>query len=638
MNRVTAVLLAAGALLVHMLALYRDASGAFGVPYESAYAAFRLGRNLAHEGVLAWDTLTGDGGLASYPSPLWVASAWLAERLWWWSVTQFAQLIGILSTLGTVAISTRFDTDRIAGIVPALLLVSCGALAIAGPSGTEWSLVTLLFVTAFVAQEHGRRAVLAVSLAALVAARPEGVLMVGALAVQCLTARRPRLLSSYVPAALTLPLLALAGAGYGHQLREMLTPDSARVMLGLGSLWDFVRTTVSPFLIVFPLIALAVGELSAVGRRAAALSLAWTTIIVMEGGGPWALQLAFVPALPLVFIAVEQGIASALDTYKPAMERLAWLAIGVAMAGSLLASRFPGDLGPIRLMALYERWLTPAARPPQGHPPVIARASLHQEIILTREARRIGRFARENLSPETTLLTPWPGAIGYISRIRVLDLLGRTTALPGAPLAPWWPTWRTADLVAALSLEPDYILPSLSPHGLGGGAPTVVAREFISPADLADPEFERAVRGMLAHYELVACPAREDPNDRRPIYFMRRVDSAAWPVVKLTRSGAALVVEVVPQTVGPPLLVHLEVLVACLDGRRVWMAPSGTEWASTPRAARGTFEVRADTPGHLALGRYELPPDALRVSAQLFLPTVPDVRSYPFAGRAEMSW
>ena len=77
-----------------------------------------------------------------------------------------------------------------------------------------------------------------------------------------------------------------------------------------------------------------------------------------------------------------------------------------------------------------------------------------------------------------------PGAIGYISRIRVLDLHGRTTALPGAPLAPWWPTWRTADLVAALSQKPDYILPSLSPLGLGGGAPSVVAREFISKADL----------------------------------------------------------------------------------------------------------------------------------------------------------
>ncbi|MEZ6015515.1 MAG: hypothetical protein R3F49_10400 [Planctomycetota bacterium] len=647
MNRVTAVLLAAGALLVQMLAIYRDASGLAGRPYEYAYAAFRVGRNLAREGVLAWDLVSGQGGLASHPSPLLIGIAWFAERVTL-SVTKVAQITGILCTLATVAISTRFDTNRIAGVVPALLLVSCGALAVAGPSGTEWAPTTMLLVTAFVAQEHRRRVVLGIAAALLVAARPEGIVMVLALATQCLKRDRRRLLLSHGPAVIVALALAALGANPLMWMRDALDPSAARAEAGVAALWDFLRTTVSPALLVFPLIALGMGELSGIGRRALALGSLWTSLIVLEGGGPWAMQLAFVPALPLVFIAVEQGIARALDTYKPAMERLAWVAIGLMMTASVLAARFPGDLGPLGLERVYERWLTPAAAPPHGHLPAIARASLHHELRLTEEAVRVGAFVRDHLPHDATLLTPWPGAIGYVSRVRVLDLYGRTTPLegvndggprpdgsPSPRCAPWWPTTRTAPILAALRQRPDFILPGLAPReGKSEGLVGIVARTLVDPADLEDPSYEAEVRALLAEYELIAGAYTHERGDRRPIYLLRRIDELNWPQLELATDGRSVHVTATPPSAGPPLFARLEVTAKLADGSDVWIDPRGVARSSERGVTRGLFVLDPGTPGSLELGRYPLPPQAVTLRARLVLPPLGPGRPLPFARAA----
>ena len=420
MNRITALLLAMAALLVHVLVVHRSAAGGFAPPFESAHAALHLGRVLAREGVLAGsvDPASGAvaGGLWSYPSPLLVGVAAAAERVYVWS-TFAAQLVGIACVLLTVFLSTRFDTDRIAGVVPALLLVSSGAVAVAGASGTEWPIAMFLLATAFVALEHGRSRFAALALALLVVARPEGSGAAAVLAIQTALRRRSaRGASSAVPGlvvfAPALATLALAhglGASLVEDLSRILRPDGAAARHGLAQLRDFAVTTVSPFLLVFPLIAIAIGELTPVGRRALVLAAACWTASVLAGGGPAAFDLAFTMALPSVFIAIQQGIARALDTYRASMERLSWLAIGVAILGSLLASRFPGDLGRFGLREVQERARTAAATQPPGHGPILGRSAHFAEweitrvglthVVLARDVRIASPDPREQLDP-----------------------------------------------------------------------------------------------------------------------------------------------------------------------------------------------------------------------------------------------
>src|SRR5512134_226939 len=71
MNRGTVILLALAILLAHTFAIHQTPqAGDIAAPYEIAHVAYRLGRNLVHEGAALWNP----GGLPveSYPSALWV--------------------------------------------------------------------------------------------------------------------------------------------------------------------------------------------------------------------------------------------------------------------------------------------------------------------------------------------------------------------------------------------------------------------------------------------------------------------------------------------------------------------------------------------------------------------------------------
>jgi len=50
MNRATVVFIALAILLAHTLAIHQNPDGDFAAPYDWAHVAYRLGRNLAHQG------------------------------------------------------------------------------------------------------------------------------------------------------------------------------------------------------------------------------------------------------------------------------------------------------------------------------------------------------------------------------------------------------------------------------------------------------------------------------------------------------------------------------------------------------------------------------------------------------------
>jgi hypothetical protein len=54
-NRIIALFVALAMLLAHSLAIHDDGFGRFSFPYEQAYAALRLARNLVYDDQLAWN-------------------------------------------------------------------------------------------------------------------------------------------------------------------------------------------------------------------------------------------------------------------------------------------------------------------------------------------------------------------------------------------------------------------------------------------------------------------------------------------------------------------------------------------------------------------------------------------------------
>ncbi len=545
MNRITAILLAMAALLVHILVVHRNGFGAFGAPYDSAHTAFTLGRNLIHHGDTWWsfDARTGEGmgSLGSYPSPLliWIAafveglSAFLDRG--YFAVTRSVQVIGIGCALGTVFMSTRFDTDRNVGVIPALLLVFSGAVAAAGASGTEWPIAMFLTAMAFVTLEHGRSRFASVSLMALVLTAPVGTIAALVLAIQTLVrslahrrrdarrsstvapvmqttgrrkmaVRRPPSLLVFAPAGVALFLVDRNGASLLPHISFALQFDAGVIQHGLDRLRDFVVTTASPVLLVVPLVAMLLGELSAVGQRAFWLAIVMAGATVLMGGGdPDSFGIAFAPALAMSFIAIQQGMARALDTYRRNMERGAWILIVLTIFVSLVASRFPGNLGQIRMERVQEKMYAVSATPPVGGSPLLGRSALYNEIRLTERMREVGSFLRLRLPEGSTIMSPWPGALGYLSRHTVLDLFGRTTPLPDQRRTPWSKNPPTIDIEGALSQKPDYILPSSKKIAEipKGHLVDMFPSELLEGQGRSPEELRSAVSGRLAQYELV---------------------------------------------------------------------------------------------------------------------------------------
>lgn len=513
MNRLTAVLLAMAALLVHVLAIHRDKAGHLAHSFDAANVAYELGIAFADSGEAHLPAVEGAdaGDLSSYPSPLLV---WFAAllRLLSTNVERAVQLFGVLGALATVFLSTRFDTDRIAGVIPALLLVSSGAVAATGASGTEWPFAMVALATSFVALEHGRARFAAIGLTMLVLSSAPGVIAGLALAAQTLVRRLRKVpgdpgapLWPFAVAAAAFAGAVIAGSALGPELQLMARFEAAVRAQGLLQLRDHLVSTVTPVLLVFPLYGLVRGGLSAQGRRALTLTIVWCVAVALRGGGPAPFAIAFAPALPLAFMAIQQGMARVLDTYRRSMEQLVWASLAVAITGALLASRFPGNFGRFELRGAHERAFAMEAAPTFGDGEILGRASLYSEIRRGVQMREIADFLGQRLPAETTVLSPWPGTLLRRSGLTVLDAFGRATALPGKERAPWTPLPGVFDARAALDHSPDLILTAI--NGLGAYQRGELD-EFLSPGLLGfdptdDDELRREIRAALARYELV---------------------------------------------------------------------------------------------------------------------------------------
>lgn len=589
MNRTTALFVALAILLGHALAIHQNLAGEIAPPFDFAYVAFRVARNLVQAGEFGWET--GVFGLDSYPSVLWVGVAAIAERLYL-PVNQLAQFVGLGCAFACVLVLARFSPERLAGVIAPLLFVFSGGVASAALSGLETSMLALWILIAFLAYERGARGWMTAGLVLATLTRPQGfvfVLLLLAVDVVRRVAERKRGTRAPMAWCFAAPLgawLGLALVRYGATGRFLSTWDEMVLAFrprasseGFSYVLDFFLASGNAFLFAFPLWYVLRRALSGLGVRACALTLGWCGMVVLGGGGSLPFFEAMTPILAVLLIAVQEAMQTALDSQRRVWPRVTWVLFVLGLGGAALASKFPIDIGPVAFETVHRRWMEPRTQARFGYQEKNGRMGLAEEILTTERLREIGVFLRDQVPDDSTVLSPWPGAIGYLSRLKVIDPLGRTAPSPGETRTRAWEGRPRADVASALAERPDFVVPTIR---FGEEPPTAqdIAAAWVNSLDTEAHRPQRAmgIRTQFADYELVTVPvlnrySRAAAFPDGHFYLMRRTELDLAPKLRVRLEGRSFEIEVEHRS--HPQLVDLRVQLTDRDGNLWSLRPWG---------------------------------------------------------------
>jgi hypothetical protein len=588
MNRGTVVLLALAILLAHTFAIHQTPDGGFAAPYEIAHVAYRLGRNLVYEGAALWNP--GGAPVESYPSPAWVLLSAAAARLYA-SPILFSQAVGLFGALVTLVVMAQFSPKRSAGLIAPILLAASGSTAAATLSGTEAAFAMLLVSSAFLAFERGWPRVLSLALAFLALTRPEGgCVLLFLLACEIVFrprgehARRPRRLGAYVVPLLVVVAGTLARRALtGHWLSPFSAPllafEPARWRLGAEYLASFVVSSGFGLLFLAVVLSLCAGRTSAMGLRALGLAATWWGVVVVSGGDELPFWNALVPALPLFFLGLQECLRTWMDE-RAGLARAVWPLLGVSVVAALLVSKVPGDIGPLRLEKPLERWQTPRGALAAAYPRPLARLGLLDEIRAVEHLRTLGVYLRDRIGADATILTAWPGAIGYLSRKEVLDLSGRVYPLAGYTRPFSWRGVTRVDVVASVTDDIEYIVPLVGALS-STSEPEDFLKSWLARYDLVGPTplRRRELVRALSDFTLVSVPvpvASRRPNEPsdQPFPLLQRRAPGTLPRLELELEAGGL--RVLARHEGHQMVVDLCVRARTPDGTELSLRPTGS--------------------------------------------------------------
>jgi hypothetical protein len=382
-------------------------------------------------------------------------------------------------------------------------------------------------------------------------------------------------------AAVTWARFRATGFLLPPSVHAILAPHPGQASEGFGWLTDSMRTAISLILVVYAIVSLARRHLSGTGTRALFLALLLAGFTVLQGRAPLPFAEALVPALPLAFVAAQEGMIEALDGTSALARRLALSSLFACLFVSALASRHPADLGPLPLETWHEQWMRSRGSARFGYEEPLGRRGLEEEISTTLRLRGLGLFLREYVDPGASLLTAWPGSLGYLSRLQVFDLLGRASPVAGRPRPATWTRRERTDVVAALEMQPDYVVPEI---GRAPRAPSAgeVARLWLDELDdrpQATGRFAELERAFT-RYEMVTVPISIPTRGSGPyrsdtFRILRKKDLDLRPRLELTAPDRMLRVTVAHRA-------HLQIVdlrvLATDEAGRIWsMRPNG-EW------------------------------------------------------------
>ncbi len=645
MNRSIALFVALAMLLAHVLAIYSDADGNLGFPYEQVYVAFRLGRNLVQYGYVQWGP--DGGGIESYTSLLWIGVAAAGDKFTNW-VNYCCQSLAIVSGLLTVIALSRFRPKRSAGLIAPLLFVSSGTVAAACGSGMEDALLTFCLLAAFWALERGWPMRLGVALVTLVLARADGMLFaLLLLLLSCAPGSALRGWKLWLPFGIawcaflieTLAWKNASGSAWHPTLRALVEPDPGQASEGWRALLDFVRIAPSPLLLVFTLVCIARGKLSALGWRALVMAAAVTGLVVLGGRSPLPFGQAFLPALPFLFLALQETLIEMLDARM--LLRRAGLAglFGVLLLTGL-ASKEPGDLGPLHVGSSLRAWMRSDASARAGYAEPLARAGLMEEIRNTNHLRAAGIFLRDHVDSAVSVLSPWPASIGYLSRMEVRDLLGRTNQAPGQAARGAWTRRGRGDALAALAEQPDYVIPRVDGSGRAPSRAELAA-EWTSELDIRGSEAGRsqALEQAFEDYELMTVPVQgyvRGPIQPRmePFFLLCNKRLHNRPELQLEVREGELVLHV--HGGRAEQLADLSVRTWTRSGKPGWVRPTG-ETSEHAVVARSGLLLGDPGERHVELLRWRIPDEVARIEVRLLNPEAQGESGFALVGDA-LEW
>ncbi len=409
-----AVTLAAALPLAVFMLTERSVVGGAGFPLDDSWIHLHFARNLAEGAGFAYNP---GRPVAGSTAPLWTLLLAAAVLVGDASLAT-AKVLGVACALGAAILTRR--AAQAWGAPPGVAVVAGVALLWAGPiawgalSGMEVTLAALLVAAALLAHA-AERAWLTAALAGLaVTARPEAALLIPFLVLSRPLTQVRLVAFVLVPAVVIAPMVAFSYATVGSPYPAAAAAKVEGGLIGwLGGLrepltltlalrpWTFLRewalwlalTHVLLPLLLLPALGLAWWRggraLGVVGFALLAHPLGMALLAPYRGPG---FQEGRYSAhlLPLALVVVAVGLGAALERRRR-LALLAWLAL-----------------------ALWA--LVPAAE----------RYAWGVQNIESMQVR-LGHWVAANTAPRARLAVNDIGAIAYVSRREIVDLIGLVT-------------------------------------------------------------------------------------------------------------------------------------------------------------------------------------------------------------------
>jgi hypothetical protein len=409
-----AVVLAAAVPLGLFVAVERSVAGTSGFPLDDSWIHLHFARNLAEGGGFAYNP---GRPVAGSTAPLWTLLLGGGALVAGASVA-VAKALGVAGALGAAVLTRRaalaWGAPPSVAVVAGVALLWTGPVAWGALSGMEVTLAALLVAGALAAHAADRGPLTAGLAALAVAARPEAALLLPWLALaRPLTPARA---AAFVlaPLAVAAPMIAFSWATVGTPYPA---PAAAKVEGGLVGWLGGVREPLATTLAVRPW--RCASEWAAwLWRTHALLPLALAPASVLawrRGGralGVVALALLAHP-LGMALLAPYRGPGFQEGRYSIHLLPLALVVVAVGLGAAL---RGRARAGLLAWLALALWTLGPAAE----------RYAWGVQNIEAMQVR-IGRWVDAHVPGSARLAVNDIGAIAFVSRREVVDLMGLVT-------------------------------------------------------------------------------------------------------------------------------------------------------------------------------------------------------------------